>query len=157
LAAGSFEELFLAQVVHSCVPVNEENAGRWTLEPLGNQQKSGDRFNPIQVEDEPLESVLIVFLRADKFGRRGFMLPGQISKEAPEIFASALLVCGERGCRFGDQVAGSGIQAEGDAGQKRGSRYELAAGGGLLSGDYHGSPFYIVCSANRCSRVKLRE
>jgi hypothetical protein len=85
------------------------------------------------------------------------MLPGQIAKEGPEIGAPALLVCGECGFRFADQAAGSGIQAEGDAaGQKRGSRYELAAGGGFLSGDYHGSPFYTVCSAKRCARVEFQ-
>ena len=85
------------------------------------------------------------------------MLPGQIAKEVPEIGAPALLVCGERGFRFGDQVTGSGIQAEGDAaGQKRGSRYELAAGGGFLSGGYHGSPFYTVSSAKRCAQVEFQ-
>ena len=133
LNAGSFEQLFLAQAVHSCMPVNEENAGRGALELLGNQQESGNRFDPIQVEDKPLDSVIVVFFGAHQFGRRGFMLPGQIAEQAPEIGAPALLVCGECGFCFGDQVAGSGIQAEGDAsGQKSGSRHKLAAGGGFL-------------------------
>jgi hypothetical protein len=134
--------------------VNEEKAGRWALQPLGNQQQSGNRFEPIQVEDKPFESVLVVFFRADQFGRRRFMLPGQIAEEAPEISAPALLVCGECAFRFGDQVAGSGIQAEGDAaGQKRGSKYELAAGCGSLSGDYHGIAFYIVIQDLRPAKV----
>jgi hypothetical protein len=80
------------------------------------------------------------------------MLPGQIAKEVPEIGAPALLVCGERGFRFGDQVAGDGIQAEGDAAQKRGLRYKLAAGCGFLPGDYHGSSFYTVPSTQSCAR-----
>lgn len=69
-------------------------------------------FDPIQVEDKPFEGVTVVFFRADQFGRRGFMLPRQIAKQAPEIGAPAQLVCGECGFRFGGQVAGSRIQAE---------------------------------------------
>jgi hypothetical protein len=105
----------------------------------------------------PFESATVVFFRADQLRRRGLMLPGQIAKEAPEISAPALLVYGKCGFRFGDEVSGSGIQAEGDAaGQKRGSRYELAAGGGFLSGDYHGSSFYSVCSTKRYARVEFQ-
>ena len=98
-----------------------------------------------------------MFLSADQFGRRGFMLPGQIAEEVPESSAPALLICGECGFYFGDWVTSSGIQAEGDAtGQKRGSRHELAAGDVFLFGDCHGSPFYTVCSAKRCERVKFQ-
>jgi hypothetical protein len=55
-------------------------------------------------------------------------------QEAHEIRAPALLVRRECGFRLGDQIAGSRIQAEGDAaGQNRGSRYELAASCGFSS------------------------
>jgi hypothetical protein len=82
------------------------------------------------------------------------MLPGQIAEEAPEIGAPALLVCGECAFRFGGQVAGSGIQAEGDAaGQKRGSKYELAAGCGFLPGNSHGIAFYTVIQGLRPAKV----
>jgi hypothetical protein len=82
------------------------------------------------------------------------MLPGQITEQAPEIGAPALLVCEETALRFGDQVAGGRIEAEGDAaGQKCGSKYELAAGCGFLSGDCHGIAFYTVIQGLRLTKV----
>jgi hypothetical protein len=136
--------------------VNKEKAGRGALEPFGNQKESGNRFDPIQVEDKSLKSVTVVLFRADQFGRRGFMLPGQIAEEAPEIGAPALLICGKCGFSFGDQVAGSGIQAERDAaGQQCRSGNELAARG-FLSGDDHGSPFYVLGETLRTGRISER-
>ena len=111
------------------MPVNEESTGCGLLESFGNQQESGNRFDPIQIELKPFESVTVMFFSADQFGRRGLMLPGQIAEESPEIGAPVLLVCGEWALRFGSQAAGSGIQTEGDAaGQKSGSKNEFAAG-----------------------------
>src|ERR1700756_2596966 len=79
--------------------MDEKKAGCGTLQPLRNQQESGNRLYPVQTEDEPLQSVMIMLFSAHNLRRRRFMLPWKITQQSPEGIAAAALVRGK--CVFG--------------------------------------------------------
>ena len=97
LHACATQQLFFPQVVLAGVPMHKEQPGRPLLPAVRNQQHRWNGFDPIQVKNQPLECVPIMFLGAHQARRRGLVVPGQITQQAPEFPSTALLINVELG------------------------------------------------------------
>jgi len=114
LNAGAEKQLLLAKIVLSGVPVDEEQAGGWLLQAVGDEQQNGNGFDAVEIENPALESVAGMLFCADEARRSGLVVPGQVTEEGPERFAAALLKGGE--IAAGIEGSGSVVGAEGAAG-----------------------------------------
>ena len=77
------------------MPVDVEQAGGACGAFVGDQQQRGNRFDSVQVEDQALQGVAVVFFRRQNRGRAGLVAPRQISQQAPEFLSPPGLKSGE--------------------------------------------------------------
>jgi hypothetical protein len=80
--------------------MDEEQPWGRLLSLVRDQQERRDRFDPIKIQNQPLESVAIVFLGFHQLGWARFVSPRQVAQEAPEFSAAPGLESGERLARL---------------------------------------------------------
>ena len=80
LHACATQQLFFPQVVLARVPMHKKDSGCPRLSAVRNEQHRWNRFDPIKVENQPLECVPIMFLRSHQARRCGLVVPGQIAE-----------------------------------------------------------------------------
>jgi hypothetical protein len=75
--------------------VDEQQPWGRRLALVRDQKERRDRFGAIEIQDQSLESVAIVFLSIQEPGWAGLVIPGQDTEQAPELLATPRLESGE--------------------------------------------------------------
>src|SRR5262245_36412286 len=86
------QQFVFASRIRAAMPVDVKQAGRGFLPFVRNEQQRGDRLDAVQIEREIFERIAVPFFCPDQLRRFWARADWKIAEQAPEQFATFLLV-----------------------------------------------------------------